>query len=266
MLSVLLALGLLPTLGTRARAQRHPGLWAEAQVSGSAPARASAEQALRDARDAYVRSRFARCITELERAEAELRRNLTSELELELLKRVNEWLGLCQAVAGQTEAALLAFRRAGRLPGRSEDPSLFPPSVRPLLRAAADPLPQDQRCRLALPQAHLSLQLDGRPVQLGAEVERGEHYAAWGSEARRSDRVRIGEDCRPSPVSGDTVLIGLPASAPTAAPRTERAASVPWHKRWWVWTLIAAGVAATATAITLPLVLGEEQRSYDLVF
>lgn len=54
------------------------------------------------------------------------------------------------------------------------------------------------------------------------------------------------------------------AGASGDADRSTGSAQPPkaWYKRWWVWTLIGAGVAA---AVVIPVVVTQEQR-YDLVF
>ena len=37
----------------------------------------------------------------------------------------------------------------------------------------------------------------------------------------------------------------------------------PWYRRWWVWTTVAVGLAAVAAAVTLALLLPEEQNPID---
>lgn len=170
-------------------------LWLTVEQDRAASSRALAEvragRALAAARTDYANSRFSACTARLELAEAALRRQLQRPADLELIKRVNLWIGLCHAVAGAGDRAQTAFLRAVRLPGAGPDPSLFPPTVMQHYRSAQTAA-TGRACRLRL-TAPGEVELDGRRVEARSEVAPGEHYAQW---AGRSDRVRINDDCR----------------------------------------------------------------------
>jgi hypothetical protein len=185
---------LLVLVAGRALAAEH-ALWLTVEQDRAAGARALAEvrakRALAAARTDYANSRFSACTARLERAEAALRRQLHRPADLELVKRVNLWIGLCHAVAGAGDRSQTAFLRAVRLPGAGPDPSLFPPAVMQQYRSAQTTA-TGRACRLRL-TAPGEVELDGRRVEARSEVAPGEHYAQW---AGRSDRVRINDDCR----------------------------------------------------------------------
>lgn len=287
-------------------------------AGSSAVASARVERAMGQARDAYAASQFTRCARLLQAAEVRLQHHLRRRGDLARVKRLNLWLGLCQTLTGDAEAAALSWSRAARLPGPGPDPKVFPPQVMRQYRelVARRAKQAAETCTLTLSGSTRSVLINGRPVAAGELVQPGEHYVIW--PEGRSARQRIGAACRlvlPTGAGGreagvteeeaaDAGFLGqvgraagvtniwlleskparlqvsvfdvargafversrqlLPpaggAAQPASAP-TETGPS-PWYRRWWVWTLIGAGVAA---AVIIPVMATQEQR-YDIVF
>jgi hypothetical protein len=167
---------------------------------------ARAENGLRRARHDYADSRFDRCTTTLALVENELAANVRGPDDLGLLKRVNQWWGLC-AAARERGAAEAAFGRAIRLPGPEPDPDLFSPSLLEQYRAAGRARPT---CIWSEPPPRG--ELDGTVPVVGARVEAGEHYFVVSADPPRSGRVFVlrGPDERCS-------LKAVPLPRPVAA-------------------------------------------------
>jgi hypothetical protein len=184
---VLLAVTLMP-----AALRAAEPLWLVADRDRTAASHAliqtRVERALTKARSDYATSHFKACARRLDRVEQQVQWHLRGKADLAQIKRLNLWLGLCRAVADEPEGARAAFARAARLPGADPDPSLFPPAVMALFRAAKAPR---DRCVLQIPET-ADLQLDGRAVTPGARIAPGEHYVI---QDGRSARRRVGGDC-----------------------------------------------------------------------
>jgi hypothetical protein len=213
---------------------------AEAKRLGAALARTRVTRALVLARRDYAESAFERCERRLLDVECGLRIRGTGD-DAELLKRLEQWLGLCQAAYGAEDAAALSFRRSAKLPGPPPDPAIFPPPIMELhQRAIAGDQPGDRTCE------------DASPIALTAEeAGDGAFLAEVGRNAGVEQLVMVS-------VAGDRSTLrtfdaqrgDYATEVAGAEPRNEDA----WYESWWVWGLIGA---AAATAVFVPILLSE---------
>jgi len=285
---------------------------AKRAAAAHALAQARGARTLAAARSEYARSRFEACARRLLRLEQGLRWHLRRPVDLELVKRVNLWLGLCQAVGGAPQRADQAFARAARLPGASPDPSLFPPAVMQRYQQAQS-ASGATTCRLEVDGAQ-TVEIDGRRAEPGSEVAVGEHYVIWDDS---SNRLHVGPQCQlelaavradlrlDAAEAGDAgflqqvgrtagmsrltlasageagvTLSGFDVERGRFLQRDQPLASVvqdptrpaadaapaarPWYRRWWIWALVGAGVAA---AVVVPVVLTQTGSTrHDVVF
>jgi len=153
-----------------------------------------ANLALKAARKAFANSRFEVCIAQTATAEAGLARAIRRPADLERLRTLNLWLGLCHAASGGSAVAKAVFARAARLPGPKPDPSLFAPQVMQLYRSAEGEA-RGRTCGLHL--SGKAVELDGRRVESGSQIARGEHYVTCDGDggARFSARIPVGQSC-----------------------------------------------------------------------
>jgi hypothetical protein len=198
---------------------------------------ARSQRSLAEARRDYTRSRFDRCAARLRGAELDLRLWLRQDEDLALMKRLNLWLGLCLAVAGESTTAGRAFVRAARLPGPGPDGQIFPPQVMKQYREATAP-GDAETCNIQLDGGHSEVRIDGRTTKSGAAVTPGQHYAVWQRHGIRSALVQLDPPgCRLNPpvlsaVAGGPVVGPAEAQDRAFLARVGRIAGV--QKVWLV--------------------------------
>lgn len=249
---------------------------AAAAAPFEAPAAARATTALESARHDYVASRFEACAVTMAAAEAELATELRTAADLALMKRVNQWWGLCSAASGARPQAAAAFARAARLPGPEPEADVFSPPLLEQYRVAARP-----RGTCLWQDAARDVALEGAAP--GTTVEEGEHYLVSGSHSARlvvepgaggSCVIRWPTGARfvpwPAPAIPAPPPIVSATLPPPPAPAPEP--SKPWYRRGWVWGAVAVVAAGAATAIVLGSRGGQGgspqpgERRYDVSF
>ena len=113
-----------------------------------------------------------------------------------MMKRLNQWLGLCTAVRGDRREAAEMFARAARLPGPPPDPQVFPPAIMALYARAAQSPPTARCAPVQAAGVRLKL-IDGRTHQTDEATTVGHHYAAWEGG---SGLITINGTCRMMPL------------------------------------------------------------------
>jgi len=189
--------------------------------------RVRAARALSRSRQLFTRTDFRGCSALLSISERELAGAVidvepnTRRRTLDLLARVNLWLGICRWGAGDMEAAADHFVRSGRLPGRpAPDPALLAPEIVQAHAEAAAAQGPEVSCVIEQSLRQRDMWIDGLAVQGDASIalRAGTHYVSVALPCKGSSA-----DCPPGlrsfafKAEAGRCRIYLPSSG-TAAP------------------------------------------------